>query len=143
MIRINDSLLIDEDEVRFTYSCSPGPGGQNVNKVATKATLLFDVAGSPSLSEEQRLRISRALATRITKTGVLRIVRTRHRTQTANRRDAIEEFVALLEEALRPRVSRKKTRPSRAAIKRRLEQKAKRSRLKQQRRQRFGGKDDG
>ncbi len=142
MIRINDHLLIDEDEIRFTYSCSPGPGGQNVNKVATKATLLFDVAGSPSLSEDQRLRIHKALATRLTKTGVLRIVRARHRTQSANRRDAMEQLVALLAEALRPRRARKKTRPSRAAVKRRLEQKAKRSRLKQQRRGRFAGDAD-
>jgi len=142
MIRISDKLCIADDEISFTYSRSPGPGGQNVNKTASKATLWFDVAHSPSLSEYQRRRLGEALATRIGRDGMLRVVSWRHRTQVANRRDALARFAALLAEALRPRLRRKPTRPSRASRERRLSDKQHRSRLKQARRRRFGSGDD-
>lgn len=142
MIRINDKLCIGDGEISFTYSRSPGPGGQSVNKTASKATLWFDVANSPSLSAEQRRRLRAELATRIGRDGMLRVVSWRHRTQVANRRDALSRFTALLAEALRPRLRRKPTRPSRASRERRLSDKQHRSRLKQKRRGRFGSEDD-
>jgi len=142
MIRINNNLSIDEREVWFTFTRSPGPGGQNVNKVATKVTLHFDVADSSALSEQHRGRLRETLATRISKEGVLRIVRARHRTQTANRRDAVETFVCLLADALRPRTSRKKTQPTKASKERRLTEKARRSRQKRQRRVRYADEDE-
>ncbi len=83
---------IAEDELRFTYSRSSGPGGQNVNRVETRVTLLFDVLGSPSLSEGHKRRIASLLATRINKEGILRVVSQRHRTREANRRAARERF---------------------------------------------------
>lgn len=142
MIEINQNLSIDDAELEFSYACSPGPGGQNVNKVATKATLRFDVAGSASLSERQRAMIREHLGSRLTRDGVLQITRSRHRTQSANRRAAIEHFVELLAEALRPRTPRKKTRPSRASNERRLQEKTQRSRIKADRRRRFRGSED-
>lgn len=141
MIRAGDSVSIDERELWFTYARSSGPGGQHVNKVATKVTLHFDVANSPSLSDRQRARLRESLATRITGEGVLRVVRGRHRTQVANRRDAIEAFALLLGSALRPRRVRKKTKPSRASVQRRLEQKTQRGRRKRERGFRYGGED--
>ncbi len=142
MIRINDKLRIGDGEISFTYSRSPGPGGQNVNKTASKATLWFDVANSPSLSADQRRRLRSELATRIGRDGMLRVVSWRHRTQLANRRDALARFTGLLAEALRPRLRRKPTRPSRASRERRLSDKQHRSRLKQTRRGRLGSGDD-
>lgn len=142
MIRINDKLSIGDREISFTYSRSPGPGGQSVNKTASKATLWFDVANSPSLSAEQRRRLRAELATRIGRDGMLRVVSWRHRTQVANRRDAFSRFATLLAETLRSRLRRKPTRPTRASRERRLSDKQHRSRLKQKRRRRFGGEDD-
>lgn len=131
MIRINDHLSLHEDELTFTFSRSPGPGGQNVNKVATKATLRFDVDGSPSLTDWQRDRIREELASRVDKTGVLSISSTRERTQSGNQRDALSRFVALLASALRPRAVRRKTRPTKASKERRLAAKAARKSKKQ------------
>lgn len=142
MIKINDKLCIDEREVSFTYSQSPGPGGQNVNKVATKVTLRFDVMSSRSLSWQQRRRILDELASRISRDGMLRVVSWRHRTQVANRRDALMRFTSLLTEALRPRPVRKKTKPSRAVRERRLREKRLRSRQKQIRSKRYSRDDD-
>lgn len=134
MVRINRRLDIPEGEISFTFSRSSGPGGQNVNKVNTKATLLFDVAGSPSLSEGQRSRIMRRLSTRINREGVLRISSQRHRSQSANREAALAKFADLLGEALRPVRKRRKTKVPERAKKKRLEEKRKRSRLKRTRR---------
>jgi len=142
MIRINNSLSIDEAEVSFTYARSPGPGGQNVNKVATKATLIFDVFESSSLTNFQRSRLRQMLPTRISKDGLMRISSWRGRSQMTNRRHALERFVELLAGALRPVRIRKKTRPSRASRERRLEDKRQRSRLKDSRRRRYRRDDD-
>ncbi|MFQ5411772.1 MAG: alternative ribosome rescue aminoacyl-tRNA hydrolase ArfB [Phycisphaerae bacterium] len=142
MIPINDQLSIPERDIAFTYARSPGPGGQNVNKVATKVTLWFDVAGSPSLTPSQRGRIQSKLATRIGRDGRLRVRCWRCRSQAANRRGALERFQALLGEALRPRKERKKTRPTRASRERRLLEKRRQSERKQGRRARFGADGD-
>lgn len=133
MIMINEHISIPDDELVFTASHSSGPGGQNVNKLSTKVTLWFDVANSPSLSPEQKDLLMRRLANRINKDGVLRIISQQTRSQAANRELAIERFLELLRDALRQVPIRKKTRVSRAAKLRRLEEKGQRSLLKQER----------
>jgi len=133
MIKIKDEILIGKDELSFTFSRSSKPGGQNVNKISSRVTLLFDVANSPSLSVEHKNQIMTHLRTRINKDGVLRIVAQLHRSQAANREAAVARFVELLQETLKPIKSRKKTRISFAAKKRRLNGKRRRSRLKQER----------
>lgn len=133
MIKIKDGIVIGEDELSFTFSRSSKPGGQNVNKISSRVTLLFDVANSPSLSAEHKNQIMTLLRTRVNKKGVLRIVSQRHRSQAANREAAIERFVELLQESLKPVKSRKKIRISLAAKKRLLNGKKRRSRLKQER----------
>ena len=124
---------IDTDELRFTYSRSSGPGGQHVNRVETRVTLLFDVVGSPSLTGEQKRRVRRRLATRINKEGVLRVVSQRHRTREANRRAAIERFEELLAEALRRPRPRRKTRVPEGTKRRRMESKRRRGEIKRSR----------
>ena len=133
MIRINDAVSISEDEITFTASRAGGPGGQNVNKVSTRVMLLFDLAGSPSLTEEQKQRISVRLRTRVSKDGVLRVVSQKHRSQSANKEAAVERLAELLKEALVRQKPRKKTKVSRAAKERRLDEKRRRSQVKKQR----------
>jgi len=133
MIKIKEGILIGEDELSFTFSRSSKPGGQNVNKISSRVTLLFDVANSPRLSAEHKNRIMTRLRTRVNKDGILRVVAQRHRSQAANREVAVERFVELLQETLKPVKARKKTRISPAGKKRRLNGKKRRSRLKQER----------
>ena len=130
MPRINDDLTIDDDELRFEFARSSGPGGQNVNKVETKVRLLFDLRRSRSLSSDQRRRIEERLSTRITKSGVLHVSSQRHRTREANRRATIERFADLLADALEEAEPRVRTRVPKAARKRRLESKRRRSQKK-------------
>src|SRR6185295_943038 len=133
MIPITEDLSIPDEEVSFATSRSGGPGGQNVNKLETRVTLRFDLAGSPSLSEEQKDRLRQRLSTRITKDVVLQVTSQRHRTQGANREAAVERFAELVRENLREETPRKRTRPSRAAKARRLEEKRRRSQRKRER----------
>ena len=130
---VNARVSIPTSELRFVFSRSSGPGGQNVNKVSTRVTLLFDVAATQSLTPVQRGRIRRGLRTRIDGQGVLRVVSSRHRTQAANRRAALERFAELLAGALAVPKPRVKTRTPRAAVERRLQEKARRSVRKRQR----------
>jgi len=124
---------IPESELAFRTSRSAGPGGQNVNKLNTRVTVLFDVAGSPSLSDEQKRRIRSRLSTRIDKRGVLQVVSQKHRSQEANRRAAVERLQQLLQDALKRRPVRKATTPTVGARERRLKKKKERSHLKRQR----------
>ena len=133
MISITEDLAVPAEEVVFTTSRSGGPGGQNVNKLETRVTLRFDLAGSGTFSEEQKARIQERLATRITKEGALLVTSQKHRTQAANRDAAVERFAELIREALREEAPRKKTKPSRAAKARRLESKRRQSQRKRER----------
>jgi ribosome-associated protein len=133
MIEITPELSIPDEEVRFTATRSGGPGGQNVNKVATRVTLLFAVDDSPSLSEEQRRRIRERLATRISRSGVLQVTSQIHRSQARNRAEALLRFVELLRDALGEVVERRPTRVPAATRRRRLDEKKRRGRLKRDR----------
>jgi ribosome-associated protein len=134
MIEIAAGLTISDGELTFTASRSGGPGGQNVNKVATRVTLAFDVAGSASLLAAQKALILTRLATRISKDGVLRVVSQRHRSQAANRQAALDRFVELVRGALAEEVPRVATRPTRVAKERRVASKKLRARIKETRR---------
>ncbi|MDD3619327.1 MAG: alternative ribosome rescue aminoacyl-tRNA hydrolase ArfB [Desulfobulbaceae bacterium] len=129
-IRIRDDLLLPSGEVRFTYSRSGGPGGQNVNKISSRATLWFDVENSPTLTPYQKSKIRGSLGGRINKDGVLQISAEQYRTQKANREDALQRFAELLAAALTEKKVRKKTRMSAGARERRLQAKKRRSLLK-------------
>ena len=133
MIDITDRLAIPESELAFTASRSSGPGGQHVNKISSRVILRFNVVASPSLSETQKHRLLTHLATRVSKDGVLRVVSQKYRSQSANRRAALERFVTLIHAALTPVPPREQTAIPLAARQHRLEEKKRRSQLKQQR----------
>lgn len=130
---INNRLAIPLAELHFSYARSSGPGGQHVNKVNTKATLLFNVSTSPSLTEKDRIKIFTHLATRINKKGILRVASFKFRSQAANRQAAQGRFVELLSEALQETRKRRATRPSRAAKERRIANKKHRAMIKKAR----------
>ena len=133
MIPITDSLRLDEAEISESFIRASGPGGQNVNKVASAVQLRFDVRQSPSLPEEVRERLERLAGHRVSQEGVLVITAQRFRSQERNRADALQRLIALIARAATPPRPRRKTRPSAAARERRLTAKAQRARLKQQR----------
>ena len=132
-MQISANTVIGDEELLFKASRSSGPGGQNVNKVNTRVTLLFDVVKSPSLTSTQKARVVAKLATRIDKRGILRVVSQKGRTQEANRQAARERLAELLAAALTRPPIRKKTRVPAGAKERRLKEKKLRSTLKQQR----------
>ena len=134
MIPIGDGIALGEDEIEMTFSRSGGPGGQHVNKTATRVLLRFDVAGSPSLAAEQKARIRAKLATRIDKDGVLRVVAQRSRSQAANRDQAVARLVELLRSALRRETFRVATKVPKGERARRLGGKRRRSEIKRIRR---------
>ncbi|MEZ5331565.1 MAG: alternative ribosome rescue aminoacyl-tRNA hydrolase ArfB [Thermoanaerobaculia bacterium] len=122
---------IPESELSFETSRSSGPGGQNVNKTETRVVACFDLEASETLSGEQKALLRETLSSRLTRAGVLRVGSSRHRSQLANRRDAVARLMAIVLQALVPPTPRKATRPGRAARQSRLEGKRRRSRLKQ------------
>jgi ribosome-associated protein len=134
VIRVTDHISIDEREIEESFVRASGPGGQNVNKLATAVQLRFDVRGSPSLPVEVRARLERLAGTRMTRDGVLIIIAQRHRTQARNREDALERLIDLVRRAaVAPRL-RRPTRPTAAARKRRVEAKKHRAGVKRLRR---------
>jgi ribosome-associated protein len=130
MVRINDRLEIPLSELRFTASRGGGPGGQHVNKVASRVTLHFDVGKSPSLSDHDRSRILQELSGRVTRDGVLQLSSHASRSQAANREVLLRRFERLLRAALKPRAKRHRTRPTRGSRERRLKGKKQRSDVK-------------
>ena len=132
-IFVNDRISLADDEVSERFVRSPGPGGQNVNKVATAVQLRFDARGSRSLPEDVRVRLLDLAGARATKHGEIVIDAHRFRTRERNREDALERLVSLVRRAAEVAKPRRPTRPSLAAVQRRTEDKRRRSRLKRTR----------
>jgi len=132
-IRITPAISLDESELEITFVRSSGPGGQNVNKVATAAQLRFDVARSPALSAAVRQRLVARVGSRLTRDGVLIITARRFRTQERNRADAVERLVELIRSVATPPKPRRKTKTPRAAKARRVDEKRRRSATKRMR----------
>ena len=133
MIQITPPLALDENEIDLSFVQASGPGGQNVNKVATAAQLRFDAAHSPSLPEDVRQRLTRLAGKRMTADGVLVIDARQFRTQERNRQDALERLVSLIRQAARTPKPRRKTRPPRESKRRRREAKRRRGQVKRRR----------
>jgi ribosome-associated protein len=132
MLRIARDLLIDEDDLDISFVRASGPGGQNVNKLATAAQLRFDTRRI-ALPDDAAVRLARLAGQRMTKDGVIVIHAQRFRTQERNRSDAIERLVELLREAMMRPLPRRPTRPTLASKTRRLDSKKRRGDIKAKR----------
>jgi ribosome-associated protein len=130
MIRVTDHIALDESELSESFIRSSGPGGQNVNKLATAVQLRFDVRRSPSLPHDVRTRLERLAGKRLTRDGVLVITAQRHRTQERNREDALARLLDLIRQAAVRPLTRRPTKPTKASRRRRLESKKRRSGIK-------------
>jgi ribosome-associated protein len=130
MIRIDHRISIDERELEERFIRASGPGGQNVNKLATAVQLRFDVRHSPSLPAQVRTRLERLAGRRLTRDGVLVINAQRHRTQERNRQDALDRLIALIQRAAVAPVPRRPTKPTAGARERRLQSKKHRGSIK-------------
>lgn len=139
MLIINSRVGIPEAELIETFVRSSGPGGQNVNKVASAVQLRFDVNHSSALPEDVKQRLKRLAGRRMTSEGEIIIEARRYRDQEKNRADARERLVALINRALEQPKPRKRTRPSRSSIQERLDQKRKHSERKKMRRKDWDG----
>ena len=136
MLEITPTIQLDERELQFEYVRASGPGGQNVNKVATAVQLRFDVINSPSLASDIKGRLIRLAGKRVNADGFLVIEARRFRTQEANRVDAVQKFTDLLRRALLPPKPRRKTRPTAASREKRLQEKKRKGETKKIRQKR-------
>lgn len=134
MIQITHSLTIDENEIQLDFIRSSGPGGQNVNKVASGVQLRYNIDTSTTLPDEVKQRLHSIARNRITEEGVLIIEAKRYRTQEQNREDAIARLVALIFQATEKPKPRKRTRPTAASQAERIEEKKRRGAIKRSRR---------
>ena len=134
MLQITPTLAIDENEITEEFVRAAGPGGQNVNKVSTAVQLRFDVAHSPSLPDDVRMRLIRLAGQRMTESGELIITAKRYRTQPQNRADAQLQLVELIRKATTRPKARRKTKPTFASQQERLVHKQRRSEIKKNRR---------
>jgi ribosome-associated protein len=132
LIRVTPHIAIDEDQLQEQFIQASGPGGQNVNKVATAVQLRFDVARS-DLSDDVRQRLAVLAGRRMTQDGVLVLTARTHRTQERNRQDARDRLVALIRQAAVAPKPRRATRPTAASKKRRLDAKTARAGVKRMR----------
>jgi ribosome-associated protein len=130
MIRINDSISIEERELEERFVRASGPGGQNVNKVATAVQLRFDLRRSPNLPDDVRERLARLAGNRLTRDGVIVIAAQRHRTLERNRKDALDRLVQLIRRAAVAPAIRRASKPPAASRERRLQSKRRRALVK-------------
>jgi len=130
MIRVTDTISLDEGELQERFVRASGPGGQNVNKLSTAVQLRFDVRHSPSLRDDVRARLERLAGKRLTNDGALVITAQRHRTQERNRDDALNRLIELIRHAATPPTPRRPTKPTKASKERRLQGKKRRSTIK-------------
>ena len=130
MIPVTDAIALDEREIEESFVRASGPGGQNVNKVASAVQLRFDVRRSPSLPNEVAVRLMKLAGRRLTQDGVLVITAQRFRSQEQNRQDALDRLVALIRQAAVRPTPRRKTKPTLASKERRLEGKSRRAQIK-------------
>ena len=129
MLEITPSLKIDESELQFDYMRASGPGGQNVNKVATAVQLRFNIRAS-SLPEEPKARLTQLAGKRVTSEGILLIEAKRFRTQEQNREDALQRFIELVRKSLVKPKARKNTKPTKASKEARLKEKKRKGEIK-------------
>lgn len=137
MLQINESIQIDERELQFEYVRASGPGGQNVNKVATAVQLRFDIPNSPSLASDIKGRLFQLAGKRVNADGILVLDARRFRTQEANREDALRKFSELIRKAAEKPKVRRETRPTKASQEDRLKEKKKQGEVKKLRRGQF------
>jgi len=130
MIHVTDEIKLDEREIQFKFIRSPGPGGQHVNKAATAVQLRFDLTHSTSLPDNVRRRLKKLAQNRINSKGVLIITANRFRSQELNRKDALDRLIRLIVKSTLKTKPRRKTKPTGGSIKKRIEAKKRRGKLK-------------
>jgi len=140
-IQITEKIKLEPGEITYDFIRASGPGGQKVNKTSSAVQLRFDVGASSALPDEVRQRLIRLAGNRLTTNQVLVIEAKRFRSQDDNRRDAIERLIQLIRKAAQTPVRRRKTKPSKASVERRLNKKRQRSQVKRQRRVRSESED--